>query len=182
MNKLTMIALLYAGTAAAAQTPPTAEVTGDVATDVTGEVVTDTTEGLTTQAEIATDAQVRTQVPPADAEADAQLRAQSQAQDVPARAAVGAQARVTGDAAAETPDRGTAVADAPLPTAAGTGQVLAQRLDTYQPVARDTYPVCSAEIRDNCVQRNDPGGSNVELAAQGSLAADAGMGGPEDEQ
>ena len=71
------------------------------------------------------------------------------------------------------------------PPAGSEGQVLAQRLDTYQPMARDSYPVCSTEIRDNCVQRNDPGGSDVELAAQGSTGINApgtsytGMGGPE---
>ncbi|MBC7987949.1 MAG: hypothetical protein H7X93_14950 [Sphingomonadaceae bacterium] len=39
--------------------------------------------------------------------------------------------------------------------------VVAQRLDTYQPVQRADYPTCSATVTDNCVQRNDPGGNGA---------------------
>ena len=36
-------------------------------------------------------------------------------------------------------------------------EVVAQRLDTYQPIARDAYPACSTSVTDNCTQRYDPG-------------------------
>lgn len=96
---------------------------------------------------------------------------------------------------AATPDTAeTSVYDGPdsytpsqPPPTEGNPEVMSQRLDLYQPVARASYPVCTTEIRDNCVQRIDPGGSNVELAAQGSTGLNqpgtsfTGMGGPEAE-
>lgn len=39
----------------------------------------------------------------------------------------------------------------------GTTRPLAGLLADYRPQVRSDYPVCSRDIRDNCVQRRDPG-------------------------
>lgn len=70
----------------------------------------------------------------------------------------------------------------PLPS---NPEVDSQQIANFDVEMRETYPICDGNIRDNCVQRFDPGGSNLDLANEGTLGVNGvtyGVGGPEEDK
>ena len=87
--------------------------------------------------------------------------------------AAGAQTTTTADDDPTTPDpvnraHNVTEWDGPGPGAPGqpapepgSPGVMSQAAESFTPTPRQDYPTCSEEVRDNCVQRIDPGGSGA---------------------